>query len=134
MQIEYKSRGYSLIYSGKAEDSQHENGVGIIFNNDKRRTLIPWEPISERLIKATLELEQKKIVIVQCYTPTNVSEYQVKMEFYDLLNKTLHLIKEDNLIIIMRDMNSQLESGNRGIENNGQSRIGCNKRKWKVTC
>ena len=43
------------------------------------------EPINERLIKARFNSKYCKLTIIQCYTPTNDFEDDMKEEWYDQL-------------------------------------------------
>ena len=49
------STGQVLLYSGKEnEEDPHEAGVGIMLSKKASKSLIEWEPISDRIIKARL--------------------------------------------------------------------------------
>ena len=70
---------YTIIYSGQQDT--HHRGVALIMNTQSASTLMVWEPINERLIKAHFISKYCKITILLVglgSTPTNGSEDEVK--------------------------------------------------------
>ena len=57
---------------------QEEEDIKIL-----KRTLMEWEPINERLIKARFNSKYCNFTIIQYYAPTNDSEDDMKEEWYD---------------------------------------------------
>ena len=45
---------YTIIHSGQKDT--HHRGVALIMNSESANTLMEWEPINERLIKARFKL------------------------------------------------------------------------------
>ena len=80
-----KGESYTIIYSGQKDT--HHRGVALIMNRESANTLIEWEPINERLIKARFNSKYCKRTIIQCYAPTNDSEDDMKEEWYDQLHR-----------------------------------------------
>ena len=39
---------FTILFSGK--ENEHANGVALIINRSTAKTLIEWEPVSERII------------------------------------------------------------------------------------
>ncbi|XP_013381618.1 craniofacial development protein 2-like [Lingula anatina] len=72
--------GSLILYSG--HESTHSHGVAIILSREKARTLMEWEPISERIVKARFDSKYCKLTIIQCYAPTNDAEADVKDDWY----------------------------------------------------
>ena len=78
----YKERtgeSYTIIYSGQQDT--HHRGVILIMNKHSVSTLMEWEPINERLIKARFNSKYCKLTIIQCYAPTNDSEDEMKEDW-----------------------------------------------------
>ena len=58
------------IFSGK--DYVHSSGVALIANKQTAKSLIDWESISDRLVRARFVSGHCKLTIFQCYAaPTN---------------------------------------------------------------
>ena len=53
---------YTIIYSGQKDT--HHRGVALIMNRESANTLMEWEPINERLIKAHFNSKYCKLTII----------------------------------------------------------------------
>lgn len=42
--------GKSLLYSGREEGEEHSSGVGFLLTRRARRSLVEWNPVSDRII------------------------------------------------------------------------------------
>ena len=83
------SSGQTLLYSGSQnENDNHQHGVGILLNKRAKSSLMEWNRISERIIMARFMSKVPKVTVIQCYTPTNVTEAEDKEEFYNQLQAT----------------------------------------------
>ncbi|XP_070504068.1 craniofacial development protein 2-like [Chironomus tepperi] len=71
--------GTLLLYSGK--ETEHSGGVGILLSKTIRDSLLEWEPISHRIIRARIQTKYKKLTILQCYAPTEDKDLTVKEAF-----------------------------------------------------
>lgn len=77
------STGELLIYSGHSEeDAPHTEGVGMMIDPTTARSMIQWNAVSSRIITARFFSKPRKVLIVQCYAPTNDADDQQKEEFY----------------------------------------------------
>jgi len=47
------ANGEAVPYSGMDEGENHDRGVGLILSRDAAKRLLEWEPVSERIIRAT---------------------------------------------------------------------------------
>ena len=57
--------GQTLLYSGKEnEDDPHEAGVGFMLSKKACKSLIKWEPVSDRIIAARLDSHFQKTTII----------------------------------------------------------------------
>ena len=75
--------GKTLIYSGhEEEDAPHTEGVGLMLSKGATGALLEWKAFSSRIISARFRTRICKVLIVQCYAPTNDSDAEKKSEFY----------------------------------------------------
>ena len=78
-----KGESYTIIHSGQKDT--HHRGVALIMNRESAGTLMEWEPIGERLVKARFNSKYCRLAIIQCYAPTDDSGDDVREEWYDQL-------------------------------------------------
>ena len=83
-----KGENYTITHSGQKDTHQHHRGVALIMNRESANTLMEWEPINERLIKARINSKYYNRTIIQYYAPTNDSEDAMKEEWYEQLQHT----------------------------------------------
>ena len=57
-----------------------------------------------------------KVIVIQCYAPTNAAEVEEKEQFYSSLQTLLNRSPKRDLKIIMGDMNAKVGSDNTGRE------------------
>lgn len=75
--------GESFIYSGMPNlDDHHKYGVGMVISKKFKNSLLEWQPISERLLKARFKCKVRNVTIIQCYAPTEDADIEVKESFY----------------------------------------------------
>lgn len=75
-----------FLYSGKQrEGDPHMQGVGLILSKNAARSLLEWEPVSERIITTRFASRGQNVTIIQCYAPKNLAETEEKEEFYHQL-------------------------------------------------
>ena len=80
------------------------------------KSLIEWEPISDRIIKARLESRHQKTTIIQCYSPTNdatVTE-DAKTSFYEELQSVVDGVPRRDVLLLMGDLNAKVGADNAG--------------------
>ena len=104
----------SFLYSGR--NDEHREGVGLLITKDVRKSLITWDPVSERIITARFKTNTKHLTIVQCYAPTEVSDLENKQKFYADLHKVFDKIKKRDIVILMGDFNAKVGNSNEGLE------------------
>ena len=84
---------YTIIYS--EQQDTHHRGVALIMDKQSVSTLMKWEPLNERLIKARFNSKYFKLTIIECYAPTNDSEDEVRIGMNSYNQK---LLRSHNMI------------------------------------
>ena len=111
------SCGTEIIYSGHIDENHdHTEGVAIMMTPRTAHALIQWEPVSSRILSARFNSKGRCVTVIQCYAPTNTSEIEPKLEFYEALQTTVDKAPRKDIKILMGDMNAKIGSDNEGIE------------------
>ncbi|GFS12286.1 craniofacial development protein 2-like [Elysia marginata] len=103
------------MYYSCRDDGLHRGGVASIFDKKTNKSLMEWEPINHRIIRA-LYSRFAKLTIVQCYAPTEDAADDEKDEFYSKLQEFLTYIPKHDITIVMGDLNAKVGSDNTGFE------------------
>ena len=103
------SDGSLMLYSGH---DQHTRGVALIVAKNKTHTLLEWEPISERMIRARFNSKYCKLTILQCYAPTNEVEDEAKDEWYEQLQQVISKVPAHDMLLIIGDLNAKVGADN----------------------
>uniref|UniRef100_A0A0L8I5N8 Endonuclease/exonuclease/phosphatase domain-containing protein n=1 Tax=Octopus bimaculoides TaxID=37653 RepID=A0A0L8I5N8_OCTBM len=99
--------GKTLLYSGKGnEEDQHEAGVALL--KGTARSLMEWEPVSDRIITARFEYGFQQVSIIMCYASTNNAQENTKELLYSQLQTVVDRIPRTDMLILMGDMNAKV--------------------------
>ena len=66
-------------------DNIHRHSVGLLLSPRARASLMSYEGVSERILKARLYTKEAKIAIIVAYAPTEDAENDAKNSFYEKL-------------------------------------------------
>ena len=106
--------GWSLatVSAWKNSVNAAVGGVGLLIGPRALKTLNSIEKIRPRMMVATFN-GNPRATIVSCYSPTNVSEENEIVTFYDELSSLVRSIPKHNMLVIGGDMNAQIgKNGN----------------------
>ena len=103
------SSGETYLYSGnEREEDAHTHGVGLFLSKDAAKSLIEWEPVSERIITARFTSKGRNVTIIHCYAPTNSAEFEEKETFYQHLQTVTQKLPKRDIQVVMGDMNAKI--------------------------
>ena len=102
--------GETVCYSGL-----HQEGVGIM-DKKSRRSLMGWEPVNERIIRARFYSKFAKTTVIQCYAPTELATEEEKDIFYGQLQDELDKTPRHDILLLMGDFNAKVGGDNEGFE------------------
>src|SRR5688572_22921994 len=87
-----------------------EGKTGVALNLEKRaaRALLGYTTIGSRLIKARFRTATGKTTIIQVYAPTAASTEGEIEEFYENLQRMVHNIPSQKLLINMGEFNTKV--------------------------
>ena len=106
--------GWSLatVSAWKNSINAAVGGVGLLIGPRALKTLNSVEKIQPRMMAATFN-GNPRATIISCYSPTNVSEENEIVTFYDELSSLVRSIPKHNMLVIGGDMNAQIgKNGN----------------------
>ncbi|XP_054259423.1 uncharacterized protein LOC128984157 [Macrosteles quadrilineatus] len=98
---------YSVLYSGP-ERRTGLNGTGFILNAKTRKSLLAFEPVSDRICKLKLKGKFRNISVISAYAPTEDAGDDEKESFYDQLSNTCKKIAKYDMCILVGDFNAKI--------------------------
>ena len=106
--------GSTILYTGY-EDT-HIRGVALVISKQKANTLLEWEPISDRIMKARFNSKHCKLTIILFYAPTNESDKEDKEDWYEQLQQAGAKVPQHDMLLIIGDMNAKVGYDNSNCE------------------
>ena len=85
-------------------------------NRDITREMLEYSSANERIIRARFQAKQGKLIIIQCYVPTNEADDEKKTDFYIALQYEIDKVPKLDVIIVMGDLNAKVGNDNTGNE------------------
>ena len=114
-----------LVHAGK-DNNVHSNGVALIANRQAVKSLMEWEPISNRLIRARFASSYCNLTILQCYA-SNKAEKDDNDNFYEQLQHEVSKTPQHDMLLLTRDLNAKVGNDNSGRED-AMGQHGCKTR------
>ena len=104
-----KGKNWTLINASFWKNSSNSTigGVGMLLSPHALKSLLNIEKISPRIVVAIFN-GNPQTTIISCYSPTNVSEEQDVLHFYNELASLVRAVPRHNVLIIAGDVNAQL--------------------------
>ena len=103
--------GHMFLYSGRGDDI-HEQGVGLLVSKKVSKSLLEWQPLGPRFLKARFNSKFAKLTVVTCYAPTEEADDADKEEFYEQLQTIIEEIPAHDMMLIIGDMNARTGGDN----------------------
>ncbi|KAE9522623.1 hypothetical protein AGLY_016986 [Aphis glycines] len=100
-----KSQGMTLFYSG---EDKHERGVGFIIKDNLLPQITNFKPINDRLCYVELKCKWHNLILINCYSPTEDKNEEIKNEFFDNLDMLYDSLPADKPKIVIGDFNAKI--------------------------
>ena len=99
--------GYRIVSSGPV-DGRHRSGVAIILGKVAQKSIIGYEPVSDRIITARFKTQIGYMTICQVYAPTADSSDEELDNFYSQLQLSVDGTPTGDMLIVMGDFNAKV--------------------------
>src|SRR6267154_432463 len=97
---------YHVFYSG---GKRKRRGVGVIVREEVVKSVMMWEPISERIMIMKLKVAPINMLIVQIYAPCEDDKEEEKDRFYERLDQVVaDYSKGRECMVVMGDFNGKV--------------------------
>jgi exonuclease III len=104
-------KDYSLFYSGPKERTGRY-GTGFIINAKMKKSLLSFEPLSDRLCKLRKRGKFRNITLTSVHAPTEDSPDVIKDEFYNQLSQECEKAYRYDILILLGDFNAKIGTEN----------------------
>ena len=98
--------GSIRLYSG--HEDAHINCMALIIAKKSVNTLLEWEPISDRILRARFDSKHCKLMIIQCYAPTSEADDAMKDDWVDHLIQVLSKVPRHDMLLVIGDLNAKV--------------------------
>ena len=105
---EFKSDDHYIYYCG--QESLRRNGVAIIVNKRVQNAVLRCNLKSNRMISVHFQGKPFNIMVIQVYAPTSNAEVAEVEEFYEDQQDLLELTPNKDVLFIMGDWSTKVES------------------------
>jgi len=84
----------------------HRRGVAIVIKNKHSESLVGWELMNEKIIRARFFSRHIKLTVVQCYAPIDEASEEEKEAFYLALQDTEARVPKHDMLVDLGDLNA----------------------------
>ena len=103
------STGQIVLYSDHDDaNAPHTKGVGFMLIPQAVKSLIGWNPVLSRIVKARFRTKVGKAIFIQCYAPRNEAHDETKTDFYERLQGVIEGVARKDLILLLGDFNANV--------------------------
>ena len=99
---------YTMVHSGHR--SKRQGGVALLMSRQATGSLVNWDPVSDRVLRATFRVRNETLTVLLCYAPTLEADAVVKDGFYDRLSSVVSCIPKRHRVVVMGDFNAKVGS------------------------
>ena len=90
------------------EKKRYSHGVAVILSQETTKSLIGYNPISDRIMKIRIQAKPHNVTVIQCYAPTNLASEEEMESFYNSLQETVDIIPNRDVKFVMGDFNAKV--------------------------
>ena len=107
-----------MYYSGR----NCVTGVAFIVTGRLKRSVLGYNPVSDRIILIRIQGKPMNITVVQVYAPTTAADEEEKEAFYSKLEEVVEKVSSKDVLIVMGDFHAKVGEGseNEAVGRNGQ--------------
>jgi hypothetical protein len=99
--------GNTVVFCGK-RSGRKERGVGFIVEKDTAKSIMGYNPVSERVITLRIKADPINITLIQVYAPTSNSSEEEIDDFCESIQKTMDDAHKRDIKILMGDWNAKI--------------------------
>jgi len=105
-----------LYWSGHQDDKMKKTGVALLLSPDAKRSLVAFEPISDRLLKARFATMHCRLTVFVAYAPHSAHTHAVQESFWTRLSEELGAVPRHDMIMVLGDLNANTGQDRDGID------------------
>ena len=98
--------GSTIIYSGVEE--KKESGVAVMLDRIRTKSLLGYNPISDRILTVRLAAEPWNVTLIQVYALTNQVPESESNQFYSGLQQVVKGSPSQEVVVVTGDFNAKI--------------------------
>ena len=102
-----KKKEFTMYFSGD-ENKQGQHGVGFIVLKKMKKSVLGFNPVSERICTLRIKGKFHNITFINIYAPTEDASEETVEQFYEDLQNICDKISKHDAIITLGDFNAKL--------------------------